>query len=347
MASRPKLPVPVALGGALGHVSKEAECNPLARYMLDLRSPRSRRTMLSVLTRAARELAKLDGVPEKLRGSIAAESYQWGAPGALTNARVALVVAAVAESTRKGSSEKQKAMARLALAALRGVARAAFGLGMLSVEERQRIDDVKAPKLTASLRGRALTDEEKGALYAVCADDPTPRGRRDAALIATMLGAGLRRFEASDLDLDDFSMDGRLASFRVLHGKGDKADNVPAPPDVAAAVQDWIDARGRAPGPLFLASSGRGRPLDHRLSPGGIYKILVVRAEAAGIAKTAPHDLRRTMITSFLERTGDLALAQRHARHSSPSTTARYDMRGKEALKQALVPASTGYRSKK
>ena len=50
------------------------------------------------------------------------------------------------------------------------------------------------------------------------------------------------------------------------------------------------------------------------------------------------------MITDFLERTGDLALAQRQARHASPATTARYDKRQEGALRRLLAGASTGYK---
>lgn len=314
--------------------------SPLAHYLAGLRSKRSRETMLSVLKRAAQELARLDGLSDEDRACVTAESYQWGAPGALTFARVNIAVAAIAE--------KHPPTARLVLSAMRGIARAAFNLGILPIEERQRINDVKAPKLSGARRGRALTDDERGALYAVCADDPTPRGRRDAALIAAMLGAGLRRFEASALDLADFTAEQGLASFRVRHGKGDKEETVPAPGDVAQAMGDWLAVRGAAPGPLFPSSRGRRCSLvpGSRLTPAGVYKVLLSRAKQASIAKTAPHDLRRSMITDFLGRTGDLALAQRQARHATPATTAQYDKRGDAALKRALKTATTGYKGK-
>lgn len=324
----------------IDRLSAEAQQSPLLQYLASLRSLRSRETMLCVLKRAAAELARLDGLDEDMRAKVTAESYQWGAPGALTYARVNLAVAAIAE--------RHPPTARLALSALRGVARAAFNLGLLPIEERQRIDDVKGPRLKASLRGRRLTDEEITALYAACASDLRPQGRRDAAMFAVMLGAGLRRFEISALNVADClpADESGAPAFRVRHGKGDKPDDVSAPPDVARAVEDWLRVRGRKRGALFLASPGRHRPMgpDSRLSPSGIYKALIARADQAGIAKTAPHDLRRSMITAFLERTGDLALAQRQARHSSPATTARYDKRAEAALKRVLATASTGYK---
>lgn len=323
----------------LGSAHAEAQTNPFVQYIASLPSERSRATMLSVLKRAAQELARLDGLDEALREQVTAESYAWGAPGALTFARVNLVVAAIAEA-------KQRPLARLALSAMRGIARMAFNLKLMTVEERQRIDDAKAPKLSKSRRGRALTSEERRAIYAACASDETARGRRDAALIAAMLGAGLRRFEAAALDLDDFTTEDGLASLRVREGKGDQMEVVRAPPDAAAALLDWLAIRGRDPGPLFWSSPGLRRPLTpgSRLTPAGVYAIVLRRAEQAGLARTAPHDLRRSMITDLLERTGDLAIAQRQARHSSPATTAIYDKRGIEAIKKALSGASTGYK---
>ena len=329
---RPRRP-----GTALALPDIHPEKDPLRQYLASLPSPRSKAAMRSALKRAARELAVLDGLDEIDVAEVTAESYQWGAPGALSFARVNLAVAKIAATHRPA--------ARLALNALRGVARASLDLGLLGHEDLLRILHVKPPRLSGSQRGRALPGDEVTALYGACAMDPSPRGRRDAALIAVMLGAGLRRFEASSLDVCDYTPG---PVFIVRHGKGDKHDRVMAPPDVAGAIGDWLAVRGLAPGPLFPSSGGRGRGLapGSRLSPSGIYKALLARAEEVGIARTAPHALRRSMITDFLERTGDLALAQRQARHASPATTARYDKRQEGALRRLLAGASTGYKSR-
>ena len=314
--------------------------DPLAHYLATLHSRESRRSVLSVLGRAARTFAALDGAADA--ADRTARSYAWGAAGGITYAKVNAHVALVGEGGHAP-------VARLTLAALRGVARAAFNLRLLSTDERRRIDDVRGPKLSGSTRGRRLTDGEVRRLFDACARDPSPLGRRDGAILAVMLGCGLRRFEVSALDLADFRIPERggreVTRLVVRHGKGGQHAVVIGPPDVALAVEDWLGVRECESGPLFSSSPGRGRPLraGSRLSPSGVYGAIIRRAVKAEIAAAAPHDMRRTMITTMLERTGDLALAQRLARHKSPATTVRYDKRGEAALERALAGARSGY----
>ena len=314
----------------------------LGHYLATLGSKKSRSVVLGILTRCARELARLEGVDGSALRSVSAVSYAWSAPGAITYERANALVAIIAQ--------RHPASARLALAALRGLARAAHNLRVLPVDERQRIEDIRPPRLSGARRGRALTEREIGELYRACRRDRRPLGRRDAALVAVMLGAGLRRFEVVALDLADYRPPSERAAVPYLvvrEGKGRQYAEVPMPRDAGRAVEDWIAARGRAEGPLFPSCQGRGRELapGSRLTTAGLYQILARRAAQAGIAATAPHDLRRTMITHFLEATGDLALAQRQARHASPTTTAVYDRRGAVALERVLEVASTGYQN--
>lgn len=330
-------PAPGALARPLDSLLRD----PFTQYLFSLHSPRSRASVEAALTLVARELSALDGVPTAKLASIAAKDYRWGAAGALTYSRVNAVIGII--------GARHPPMARLALCAIRGVVKAAHNLGLISVDDRLRIADVRPPRLSGSTRGRALADDEIAALFAACRNDPKPKGRRDAAMIASMLGAGLRRFEVSGLDLADYVAPrtaGKTPHFQIRHGKGDKHAIVPAPPDVADAIADWIEVRGSAPGPLFSASGGRRRPLKpgSRLSPAGVYKVLLTRAYEAKLAHTAPHDLRRTMITDILTRTGDLAFAQRRARHASSDTTRKYDKRADDALEKIVLTERTGYK---
>lgn len=310
----------------------------LGHYLATL-APRSRHTMIKTLTRCTRELARLEGLEGAALRAVSAVSYAWGAPGALTWERSNALVAIIAQ--------RHPPTARLALAALRGLARAAHALRVLPVDERQRIEDIRAPKLSGARRGRALIEREIGELYRACRQDRRPLGRRDAALLAAMLGAGLRRLEVVALDVADYRPPtGEAPAYLVVReGKGRRHDEVPCPPDVARSVADWLRVRGDAPGPLFLRgrTGGDGRTVEARLSASGVYDVLLRRAQQAEIARTAPHDLRRTMISRFLDATGDLALAQRQARHASPTTTALYDRRGARALERAVSASSTGY----
>ena len=55
----------------------------------------------------------------------------------------------------------------------------------------------------------------------------------------------------------------------------------------------------------------------------------------SGISEIPPHGFRKTFISTILEETGDLRLAQALAGHSDPITTANYDHREIKKIRKA------------
>jgi site-specific recombinase XerD len=227
------------------------------------------------------------------------------------------------------------------LSALKGVAHAAWQLKQLKTEEYQRIRDVKGVRGSRLPRGRALTDSEVSRLVDACLRDMSPAGARDLAMIALLGSCGLRRSEATSLDLSHF--DEEAGTLRV-RGKGDKERLVYLGREALRAVLDWLGARGTAPGPLLCPVSKAGCVELRRLSDHAVYKALRKRALQARVRAFSPHDLRRTCITNMLERGGDLSVVQDIAGHSSLSTTKIYDRRGEAAKRKTSALASLPYR---
>ena len=158
-------------------------------------------------------------------------------------------------------------------------------------------------------------------------DANTPAGGRDRAILELLYGSGLRVSELVGLDLDNISINDRLA--RVL-GKGRKERIVPFGQKAAAALEEYLmkrpalAAKKQAPRPdernaFFL--NLRGGRLTSR-SIGNIVDRYV--ALLAKKLKAHPHTLRHTFATHMLDSGADLRAIQELLGHESLSTTQRY-----------------------
>jgi integrase len=227
------------------------------------------------------------------------------------------------------------ATANKALSALRRVLKEAWRLGLMTVEDYQRAADL--PNIPGSTipAGRDISQGEVTALMGDCTKGDRNIDYRDGAVLAVMLGGGLRRSEVASLALEDFSLDdGRVL---VRRAKRNKQRVVYLPMGAISAVLDWIDRRGSAPGPLFLAVNKGDRIIHGKaLSTQAIQVIVTRRAGSSGVASVSPHDFRRTFVGNLLDAGVDLATVQGLVGHASPTTTARYDRRP-EAVKQAAA----------
>ena len=230
---------------------------------------------------------------------------------------------------------KAPATINATLAALRGVATASFHLGLMSADDFARLRAVKPVKGERLPAGRALSSGELRALMQTCMGDKGPAGVRDAAMIATMYCAGLRRAEVVRLDIDDCTLSEDTAELKV-RGKGNKERIVYLNNGALDALTDWLAIRGDTPGPLFVPINKGGRILHQRMTEQAIYNMLRRRAEGAQIKSFSPHDLRRSCISDLLDAGADIATVQKLAGHANVTTTARYDRRGEDAKRRAV-----------
>lgn len=223
------------------------------------------------------------------------------------------------------------------LAALRGVVREAWRLGLCSGEDFERVRDVGGVRGSRLRAGRALSRPEERALFEAC--DSSPRGLRDGALLALLLGGGLRRAEVVSLDLGDCEAGARAV---VVIGKGDKQRRVPLPPSSAARVVAWVEVRGPEAGALLWPVAKGGKLTPGRLSCSGLAAALGALARRADVAPFTVHDGRRTRLTRLIESGVDLEACRRLAGHSSVTTTASYDRRADHALDREVDRVDVG-----
>lgn len=233
------------------------------------------------------------------------------------------------------------ATANKMLAALRGVLRESWKLGLMRAEDYHRATDLAGIRGTRPLRGRALSAGELAALFRACAADPRPNGRRDAAMLALCYGAGIRRSEATSADVAHY--DSATGTLRI-RGKGNKVRDVFLPGSAQQAVAAWLAVRGLEPGALFCAVDQKGRLRPGRITPQVVAQALAKRTQQAALSSScSPHDLRRTFVSDLLDLGTDLATVQKMAGHANVQTTARYDRRGAVAQQQAAARLHVPY----
>jgi site-specific recombinase XerD len=288
--------------------------NPVAVYLGRL-APGSRRTMIQALNAIAAALTS---------ARCTAETLDWTA---LRYPHTAAVRTHLAETLAPATVNKF-------LSALRGVLKECWRLGYVPAEDYARAADLPPVRGSSLPHGRALSIGELATLFEGCAEDERPAGARDAAMIAVLYGAGLRRSELVSLDIADYQA--QSAELRVRHGKGRKARICYAPAGCMLALDRWLELRGHEPGPLFCPINKGGRITIKRLVSQTVLDMLAYRARRHKVAPFSPHDLRRTFIGDLLDRGADIATVQQLAGHANVQTTARYDRRGEVTRRRAV-----------
>jgi len=307
--------ISVVTDALLAPVSGSAEWNPAAIYLRRLPSASGRRTMRQALEVIA-------GIVSG--GQCTAETLPWAG---LRYHHAAGIRAALIERYSPATANK-------CLSALRGTLEEAEGLSLMPYEEyRRAVKTLKVVKGETLPRGRALSGGEIMVLASVCVNDLTPAGRRDAAILALLFACGLRRAEATALDMAD--VDTETGGITVRGGKGRKDRTTYAVNGAWEAVHAWIMVRGMVPGPLLLPIAKGGKIEIRRMTDQAVYLALRKRARQAKVREFSPHDLRRTFASEMLDAGADIATVQKMMGHADPSTTARCDRRGEEAKRKA------------
>jgi hypothetical protein len=156
--------------------------------------------------------------------------------------------------------------------------------------------------------GNWLTQRQAEAL--INRPDPaTLKGRRDRALLALMIGCGLRREEVARLRWEDVRQrEGRWVIVD-LRGKHGRVRSIPMPGWAKAAIDQWAAAAGISTGALFRGVNKGDRVTGDSLTSQGVWRCVTKYSDVA------PHDLRRTYANSPTKA------APGSIRSSSPSAT--------------------------
>jgi integrase len=150
------------------------------------------------------------------------------------------------------------------------------------------------------------------------------RGKRDRAILALLIGCGLRRAELVGLGVEDFQVREEHLVIADLIGKGKHIRTVPVPRWAKRVVDEWTDAASISGGTLFRRVGRLGKIWGTRLTPKAIWHVVKTAAKRADIKNLAPHDLRRTCARLCHLAGGELEQIQFLLGHASVQTTEHY-----------------------
>ncbi|MEX8520961.1 MAG: tyrosine-type recombinase/integrase [Leptothrix sp. (in: b-proteobacteria)] len=189
------------------------------------------------------------------------------------------------------------------------------------------VKGVKRPAVeTYEGKTPALGDHQARRLLDAPAPDSV-KGRRDRALLATLLYHGLRREELCKLAVKDAQQQRRGVVHLRVQGKGGKTRFVPLHPAAGGLIAEYLDAAGHGgdgAGALFRGLHP-GAPAAG-MSPDAIYKIVRGYTAALGF-EVGAHALRATAATNALDHQADIAKVQEWLGHANIATTRIYDRR--------------------
>lgn len=118
------------------------------------------------------------------------------------------------------------------------------------------------------------------------------RAKRDYAMLAMLLGCGLRRSELVGLETDEIQTRQDHWAIVDLIGKGRRVRTVPIPRWVKHALDRWMTAAGIKEGKIFRAVTKRGKVWGRGLSQNLVWCVVRNSCKRAGLEHIAPHDLR-------------------------------------------------------
>ncbi len=210
----------------------------------------------------------------------------------------------------------------LRMSAIRKLAQEAADNDLIDQTQATGVARVKGVKTQGVRVGCWLTRDQAQELINT-PDVATLKGLRDRAILAVMIGAGLRRSETAALTVAHIQQ--REARWVIvdLVGKGNRVRTVPIPAWTKAALDDWTQAAGVQDGRVFRSVNRGERMTGDGLTAQAIRDVVHEHAGKLGFP-VAAHDLRRTFAKLAHKGGAGLDQIQLSLGHASIKTTERY-----------------------
>lgn len=209
------------------------------------------------------------------------------------------------------------------LSAIRRFAQEAADNGLISDQLATGIGNVKGVK-QEGLRAGNWLDKQRAQELINAPNTTTLKGLRDRAILAVMVGCGLRRSEVANLTVQHIQQrDGRWCIVDLV-GKRGRVRTIPMPSWAKAAIDEWTRTGEVSNGRLFRGINKGDYVAGNSMTDQAIANVVRQYASMVDATGIAAHDLRRTY--AKLSHKGGAALEQIQLSlgHSSIRTTERY-----------------------
>jgi integrase len=293
------------------YLQEDLTSHPVTGYINSLTADLSKKTMLAAL-KAVLALA-LECEPSEV-DPLTVYEFPWHG---LDVGKLSAIKAGLIEKYSMRHAAK-------CFSAVKGVLGACFDQDLINAQQFMKIKRIKGVSVNSAIKtGRKLTIGEITALAQVCAQDQSPAGARDDAIIGIGYTQGPRISEIVNMRIEDY--DSIVGDIVVKNAKGNKDRTIRGSNSVRASVDEWIGLRGIETGPLFTRINKGGKIKIAPVSSAALSKMITKRAHQAGVKHFTFHDLRRTFITNGWSIGIPGTQLQTIAGHASISTTASYD----------------------
>lgn len=209
------------------------------------------------------------------------------------------------------------------ITAVRKLAVEAADNGLLAPELAAGIARIKGSQSKGVRVGNWLSLQQAQVLLSA-PDVSTKKGLRDRAILALLLGCGLRRSEVAALTFRHMQQRDSRWCIVDLVGKQGRIRTLAMPTWVEVAIDAWVRSAAVTEGHLFRRVDRDDQIKGERLSDKVIWQLLRPYAMAAGVPGIAPHDLRRSCAKMCRAAGGELEQIQLLLGHASVQTTERY-----------------------
>src|SRR5436305_1458447 len=164
------------------------------------------------------------------------------------------------------------------MSAIRKLAAEAADNGLLAPELAAGISRVKSAKSVGIRMGNWLSARQAQTLLNT-PDITTLKGLRDRAILAVLLGCGLRRSEAANLTFTHLQQrDGRWCIVDLV-GKHGRVRTAPMPTWVKVAIDAWTSSAGVADGYVFRSVNRADRVTGEGLGEKVVWQLIKPYAE--------------------------------------------------------------------